>query len=155
MLIAAATLGAGLTFIIGIPARVGTVLIIGLILLVPDLDVAFLQEYPHFSVTRELGFAGSTDRHFVYAASIVEVMAMAAPVCRFLPYVDILQLWFPLNHGNLLFPVTSFLPALRYSHALSSFSRRTLCSLPTYAETALHSQLQTVAREDEYGCCSW
>lgn len=68
-------------------------------LLAPDLGVAFLQEYPHFNVLRELGLEWFTDRRFVYAAGIVEATAGAALICGFLPRVVILALWIPFNLG--------------------------------------------------------
>lgn len=68
-------------------------------LLAPDLGVAFLQEYPHFNVPRELGIEWFTDQRFVYAAGIVEVTAGAALLCGFLPRVVILGLWIPFNLG--------------------------------------------------------
>lgn len=68
-------------------------------LLAPDLGVAFLQEYPHFNVPRELGIEWFTDRRFVYAAGIVEATAGAALICGFLPRVVILGLWIPFNLG--------------------------------------------------------
>jgi uncharacterized membrane protein YphA (DoxX/SURF4 family) len=68
-------------------------------LLAPDLGVAFLQEYPHFNVPRELGIEWFTDQRFVYAAGIVEVTAGAALLCGFLPRIVILGLWIPFNLG--------------------------------------------------------
>jgi uncharacterized membrane protein YphA (DoxX/SURF4 family) len=78
-----------------------SVLILGFTekLLAPDLGVAFLQEYPHFNVPRELGMEWFTDRRFVYAAGIVEATAGAALICGFLPRVVILALWIPFNLG--------------------------------------------------------
>lgn len=68
-------------------------------LLAPDLGVAFLQEYPHFNVPRELGMGWFTDERFVYAAGIIEATAGAALLCGFLPRVVILGLWIPFNLG--------------------------------------------------------
>jgi uncharacterized membrane protein YphA (DoxX/SURF4 family) len=68
-------------------------------LLAPDLGVAFLQEYPHFNVPRELGIEWFTDHRFVYAAGILEATAGAALLCGFLPRVVILGLWIPFNLG--------------------------------------------------------
>lgn len=78
-----------------------SVLFLGLTekLLAPELGMAFLQEYPHFNVARELGFAWFTDERFVYAAGIVEVTAGAALLCGFLPRVVILVAWIPVNLG--------------------------------------------------------
>jgi hypothetical protein len=78
-------------------------------LLAPDLGVAFLQEYPHFNVPRELGIEWFTDLRFVYAAGIVEVIAGAALLSGFLPRVVILSLWIPFNLG------IPFLPPLELS----------------------------------------
>ncbi len=78
-------------------------------LLAPDLGVAFLQEYPHFNVPRELGFEWFTDRRFVYAAGIVEATAGAALLCGFLPRVVILGLWIPFNLGIPFLPPTELI----------------------------------------------
>lgn len=68
-------------------------------LLAPELSVAFLQEYPHFNVPREIGIEWFTDERFVYTAGIVEATAGAALLCGFLPRVVILVLWIPFNLG--------------------------------------------------------
>jgi len=78
-------------------------------LLAPDLGVAFLREYPHFNVPRELGFEWFTDRRFVYAAGIVEATAGAALLCGFLPRVVILGLWIPFNLGIPFLPPTELI----------------------------------------------
>jgi len=88
-----------------------SVLILGFTekLLAPDLGVAFLQEYPHFNVPRELGIDWFTDRRFVYAAGIVEATAGAALICGFLPRVVILVLWVPFNLGIPFLPPTELI----------------------------------------------
>ena len=78
-------------------------------LLAPDLGAAFLQEYPHFNVPRELGVDWFTDRRFVYAAGIVEAIAGAALLCGFLPRVVILGLWIPFNLGIPFLPPTELI----------------------------------------------
>lgn len=74
-------------------------------LVAPDLGVAFLQEYPHFNVARELGFTWFTDERFVYAAGIVEATAGIALISGRLIRVVVLLLWIPFNLG------IPFLPA--------------------------------------------
>jgi uncharacterized membrane protein YphA (DoxX/SURF4 family) len=78
-------------------------------LLAPDLGVAFLQEYPHFNVPRELGLEWFTDTRFVYAAGIVEVTAGAALLSGYLPRVVILSLWIPFNLGIPFLPPTELI----------------------------------------------
>lgn len=78
-------------------------------LLAPDLGVAFLQEYPHFNVLRELGLEWFTDQRFVYLAGIVEATAGAALLCGFLPRVVILALWIPFNLGIPFLPPTELI----------------------------------------------
>lgn len=78
-------------------------------LLAPDLGVAFLQEYPHFNVLRELGLEWFTDRRFVYMAGIFEATAGAALLCGFLPRVVILALWVPFNLGIPFLPPTELI----------------------------------------------
>jgi len=70
-----------------------------------DLGVAFLQNYPHFNVPRELGIAWFTDERFVDAVGIVEATAGIALLAGFLPRLVILTLWIPFNLG------IAFLPA--------------------------------------------
>lgn len=88
-----------------------SVLILGFTekLLAPDLGVAFLQEYPHFNVPRELGMEWFTDHRFVYAAGIVEATAGAALICGYLPRVVILALWIPFNLGIPFLPPTELI----------------------------------------------
>jgi uncharacterized membrane protein YphA (DoxX/SURF4 family) len=88
-----------------------SVLFLGLTekLLAPELGVAFLQEYPHFNIARQLGIEWFTDERFVYAAGIVEVTAGAALLCGFLPRVVILALWIPFNLGIPFLPPTELI----------------------------------------------
>ncbi len=78
-------------------------------LLAPGLGVAFLQEYPHFNLARELGFTWFTDERFVYAAGIVEATIGAALLSGFLVRVVILALWIPYNLGIPFLPPTELL----------------------------------------------
>jgi uncharacterized membrane protein YphA (DoxX/SURF4 family) len=64
-----------------------------------DLGVAFLQEYPHFNVARELGLTWFTDQRFVDVIGIIEVTAGIALLAGFLPRLVILTLWVPFNLG--------------------------------------------------------
>lgn len=73
-------------------------------LLTVELGEAFLQEYPHFNVARELGFDWFTDRRFVYAAGIVEATAGFALLSGYLTRVTILALWIPFNLGIAFLP---------------------------------------------------
>jgi uncharacterized membrane protein YphA (DoxX/SURF4 family) len=68
------------------------------------LGVAFLDEYPHFNVARELGVDWFTDRRFVFAVGIVEAMAGFALIAGFLPRLVILALWIPFNLGIAFLP---------------------------------------------------
>jgi uncharacterized membrane protein YphA (DoxX/SURF4 family) len=88
-----------------------SVLFLGLTekLLAPELGVAFLKEYPHFNVARQLGIEWFTDERFVYAAGIVEVTAGAALLCGYLPRVVILALWIPFNLGIPFLPPTELI----------------------------------------------
>lgn len=88
-----------------------SVLIVGFTekLIAPGLGVAFLQEYPHFNVARELGFAWFTDERFVYAAGIVEVTAGIALMSGYLTRVVILALWIPFNLGIPFLPPTELI----------------------------------------------
>lgn len=78
-------------------------------LVAPGLGVAFLQEYPHFNVARELGFTWFTDERFVYAAGIVEVTAGIALMSGYLTRVVILALWIPFNLGIPFLPPTELI----------------------------------------------
>jgi uncharacterized membrane protein YphA (DoxX/SURF4 family) len=78
-------------------------------LLAPGLGVAFLQEFPHFNVARELGFTWFTDERFVYAAGIAEVTIGAALLSGFLVRVVILAMWIPFNLGIPFLPPTELL----------------------------------------------
>lgn len=69
-----------------------------------ELGVAFLREYPHFNVARQLGFDWFTDERYVEAAGIVEATAGAALLAGFLPRVVILALWIPFNLGIAFLP---------------------------------------------------
>ena len=88
-----------------------SILLLGLSekLLAPDLGVAFLGEYPHFNVARELGLTWFTDERFVYAAGIVEVVAGAALLSGLLTRVVILGLWIPFNLGIPFLPPTELI----------------------------------------------
>lgn len=88
-----------------------SVLILGFTekLLAPDLGVAFLHEYPHFNVPRELGITWFSDQRFVYAAGIVEATAGAALISGLLPRVVILGLWIPFNLGIPFLPPTELI----------------------------------------------
>ena len=78
-------------------------------LVAPELGVAFLQEYPHFNVARELGFTWFSDERFVYAAGIVEVTAGIALISGYLTRVVILALWIPFNLGIPFLPPTELI----------------------------------------------
>lgn len=69
-----------------------------------ELGIAFLQEYPHFNVARELGIDWFTGRRFVYAVGIVEATAGCALIAGFLPRLVILSLWIPFNLGIAFLP---------------------------------------------------
>ena len=74
-------------------------------LVAPGLGLAFLQEYPHFNVGRELGIGWFTDERFVYAIGIIELVAGVALLSGRLIRLVILVLWLPFNLG------IPFLPA--------------------------------------------
>ncbi len=78
-------------------------------LVAPGLGVAFLQEYPHFNIARELGFTWFTDERFVYAAGIVEVTAGIALISGYLTRVVIVALWIPFNLGIPFLPPTELI----------------------------------------------
>lgn len=69
-----------------------------------DLGEAFLREYPHFNVAREIGLDWFTDARFIYAAGIVEATAGFALLAGYMPRVVILALWIPFNIGIVFLP---------------------------------------------------
>jgi uncharacterized membrane protein YphA (DoxX/SURF4 family) len=69
-----------------------------------ELGIAFLQEYPRFNVAQELGIDWFTDRRFVYAVGVVEVIAGCALIAGYLPRLVILALWIPFNLGIAFLP---------------------------------------------------
>lgn len=107
-------------------------------LLAPELGVAFLEEYPHFNIPRELGIEWFTDQRFVYAAGIVEATAGAALLCGFLPRVVILGLWIPFNLGIPFLPpleLIGHLPILATMYVLLVRGTEGIPPRPATADT--------------------
>lgn len=90
-------------------------------LVAPELGEAFLRHYPDFNLPKLIGVDWFTDRHFVYAAGIVECVSGAALLSGKLPRVVILALWLPFNAGIVFLPpaeLIGHLPVLAIMYVL-------------------------------------
>jgi uncharacterized membrane protein YphA (DoxX/SURF4 family) len=78
-------------------------------LLNPELGVAFLQEYPHFNIPRQLGFTWFTDTYFVLAAGVAELAIGLALMSGVLPRLVIFGMFVPFNLTIPFLPATELL----------------------------------------------